>query len=351
MRWDTQDIFKIGRKIMRKHKSIALPSLRGQRILITGGLGFIGSNLAHKCLELGADVTIFDCMDPSSGGNLFNIVDIREYIQLCHYDILNMDRLTEHIFEKDIIFNCAASTSHSFSIREPWMNMDVNSRAVINQLEAIRRFNRKAKFIHLGTSTQLGKLLYQPADEKHPEFPTDIYSANKTVAEKYVLIYANVYGLRASVIRLSNTYGPRASVHSPDFTFNNYFIGLALQNKTITVFGDGTQKRNVIYVGDAVSALILSSQAEQTNSETIFAVGDEHFSVADIAKATVRSIGVGKVKQVDWPKDRKPMEIGDAVISNGKMKSLVNWEPLTDLKTGLALTKEYYQTCLDKYIK
>ncbi|MEI7635911.1 MAG: NAD-dependent epimerase/dehydratase family protein [Syntrophus sp. (in: bacteria)] len=336
---------------MKQYHGIKMPSLRGQRILITGGLGFIGSNLAHMCLELGAEVTIYDCMDPSSGGNLYNIHDIRDFVQLCHYDILNMDRLSEHIFEKDIIFNCAASTSHPFSIREPWMNLDVNSRAVINLLEAIRRFNREAKFIHLGTSTQLGKLHYQPADENHPEFPTDIYSANKTVAEKYVLIYANIYGLRATVIRISNTFGPRASIHSSDFTFNNYFIGLALQNKTITVFGDGAQKRNSIFVDNVVAALILSSQTEKTNKETLFAVSDEHLSVADIAKATVKFIGSGKVKLVEWPKDRKPLEIGDAIISNKKIKSLINWKPLTDLKAGLLLTKEYYETCLDKYLR
>jgi UDP-glucose 4-epimerase len=336
---------------MSQYADIKLPTLRGQRVLITGGLGFIGSNLAHKCLELGAEVTIYDCMDPSSGGNLFNIHDIRKFIQLCHYDILNMDRLSEHIFEKDIIFNCAASTSHPFSIREPWMNLDVNSRAVINLLEAIRRFNREAKFIHLGTSTQLGKLHYQPADENHPEFPTDIYSANKTVAEKYVLIYSNVYGLRATVIRISNTFGPRACIHSSDFTFNNYFIGLALQNKTITVFGDGAQKRNSIFVDDVVAALILSSQTEETNKETLFAVGDEHFSVVDIAKATVKYIGSGKVKLVEWPIDRKALEAGDAVISNKKIKSLINWNPMIDLKAGLLLTRGYYETCLHKYLR
>jgi UDP-glucose 4-epimerase len=336
---------------MKQTTDIKLPSLRGQRILITGGLGFIGSNLAHKCLELGAEITIYDCMDPSSGGNLFNIQGIRDYVQLCHYDILNMDRLSEHIFEKDIIFNCAASTSHPFSIREPWANLDVNSRAVINLLEAIRRFNREAKFIHLGTSTQLGKLQYQPADENHPEFPTDIYSANKTVSEKYVLIYANVYNLRATVIRISNTFGPRASIHSGDFTFNNYFIGLALQNKTITVFGNGEQMRNAIYVDDAVSALILASQTERTNKETLFAVSDEHFSVADIAKATVKYIGSGKVKLVEWPKDRKPLEIGDAIISNRKIKSVTDWRPFIDLKNGLLMTRAYYEPCLDKYLR
>ena len=319
--------------------------LKGKKILITGGLGFVGSNLAHKCLELGAKVTVFDCLDPRSGGNLYNINDIRDHIEICFHDILNFDQITEHIVDKDIIFNCAASTSHPFSMREPWIDMDVNSRGVINLLEALRRFNKEVKFVHIGTSTQLGNLKYVPADEDHPEFPTDIYSANKSVSEKYVLIYSRAYALRAAVIRLSNVYGPRASIHSPEFTFNNYFIGLALQDKEITVFGDGAQKRNVIYVSDAVDAIVSASQSEKVNGETLFAVGDDHYSVAEIAEATVRYIGKGKVRFIPWPHDRKAVEIGDAIISNNRIKERLNWKPVFDLKTGLIETRKYYEGC------
>ncbi len=334
-----------------RHKQTGEPDLGGKRVLITGGLGFIGSNLAHKCLELGAQVTVFDCLDPRSGGNCYNIHDISDSIELCFHDILNFDQVSQHITNKDIIFNCAASTSHPFSMREPWIDLDVNSRGVINLLEAVRRFNRDATFIQLGTSTQLGKLLYQPADEVHPEFPTDIYSANKSVSEKYVLIYANTYKLRASVIRLSNVFGPRASIHSPDFTFNNYFIGLALQGKDITVFGKGEQKRNVIFIEDAVDALILASQANNISGETFFAVGDQHFSVAQIALATVEHIGSGRVKFVDWPEDRKIIEVGDAVISNKKIKERLHWAPRFDLKSGLKKTREFYKSCnLQRYL-
>ena len=325
--------------------------MRGQRVLITGGLGFIGSNLAHKCLELGADVTIYDCLDPRSGGNLYNIHDIQDAVELCYHDVLNFDQVSQHIANKDIIFNCAASTSHPFSMREPWIDLDVNGRGVINLLEAIRRFNRDVKFIHLGTSTQLGRLEYQPADEKHPEFPTDIYSANKTVSEKYVLIYANAYQIRATVIRLSNVFGPRASIHSPEFTFNNYFIGLALQGKDITVFGKGNQVRNLIYVKDAVVALIQVSQTEKSNGETFFAVGDQHYSVAQIAEAIVRCMGSGKVRFVEWPPGRKSVEVGDAIISNQKIKEVLGWTPQYDLKSGLIETKAYYETCLEEYLR
>lgn len=334
-----------------KKNDLQLPDLKGKKILITGGLGFIGSNLAHKCLELGAEVTIYDCLDPRSGGNLYNVHDIHDSVKLAYHDILDFDRVTQYIINRDIIINCAASTSHPFSMREPWIDLDVNSRGVINLLEAIRRFNRDVKFIHLGTSTQLGKLQYQPADEKHPEFPTDIYSANKSVSEKYVLIYANAYNISASVIRLANVFGPRASIHSPEFTFNNYFIGLALQGKDIMVFGKGNQKRNAIYVDDAIAAIILASQTEEVNGETFFAVADQHYTVAQIAEATVRYMGSGSVKYIEWSKDRKSTEIGDAVISNKKIKEVLDWTPQHDLKSGLVKTKAYYDNCLEHYLR
>jgi UDP-glucose 4-epimerase len=325
--------------------------MKNKKVIITGGLGFIGSNLAHRCLELGAKVSIYDCLDPRSGGNLYNINGIKDSVELCYHDILNFDRLSQHVIDKDIVFNCAASTSHPFSMREPWLDLDVNSRGVINLLEAMRRFNREVKFIHVGTSTQLGRLQYQPADEKHPEFPTDIYSANKCVSEKYVLIYANAYQMRATVIRLSNIFGPRATIHSSEFTFNNYFIGLALQGKDITVFGEGKQKRNVLYVEDAVESLICAAQTLGTDGETFFAVGDQHYSVAEIAEATVKYIGSGAVKFIKWPKDRKTVEVGDAIISNKKIKDVLNWSPKYDLKNGLLKTKEYFQDCLGEYLR
>jgi UDP-glucose 4-epimerase len=326
-------------------------NLENQRIIITGGLGFIGSNLARKCLEQGALVTVFDCLDPRSGGNLYNVEDIKNDIELCFHDILNFDQIAEHIVGQDILFNCAASTSHSFSMREPWLDQDVNSRGMINLLEAVRRFNPDIKFVHIGTSTQLGKLHYQPADELHPEFPTDIYSANKSVSEKYALIYAKAYNLNLCVIRLANVFGPRASIHSPEFTFNNFFIGLALQNKTITVFGDGKQLRNVLFVDDAVSALISASQHINGKGEAFFAVSDEHYSVVQIAEETVKYIGLGSVNCVGWPKGRKAIDIGDAVISNKKIKDCLNWTPQFNLEAGFIKTKNYYETCLEKYLR
>jgi UDP-glucose 4-epimerase len=325
--------------------------MKGKKVLITGGFGFIGSNLAHKCLELGAEVTIFDCLDPRSGGNFFNIQSFAESLELSYHNILDFDQVSQVVPRKDIIFNCASSTSHSFSMREPWVDTDVNSKGVINLLEAVRRFNPKVKFVHLGTSTQLGKLQYQPADEKHPEFPSDIYSANKSVSEKYTLIYSKAFNIRSTVVRLSNVFGPRASIHSPEFTFNNYFIGLALQGKNITVYGDGSQMRNVLYVDDAVSALVLAAQSDKTNGEVFLAVGDDHFSVAEVAQTTVKHMESGKVEFVDWPKGKKVTDVGDAILTNKKIKEFLSWTPASNLESGLAQTKAYYENCLDQYIR
>ena len=336
---------------MKDRETEIQTALTGRRILILGGLGFIGSNLAAFCVAAGAKVLIFDNLDPHSGGNLYNIAPIRKDVSLHFHDILDFDRLVHHITDQDIIINCAASTSHPYSMREPWIDLDVNSRGVVNILEAIRRFNAEARFVHLGTSTQLGKLVYQPADENHPEFPTDIYSANKSVSEKYVLIYAKAYKIRATVIRLANVYGPRATIRSPEFTFNNYFVGLALKNQSITVYGSGQQKRNTVYVEDAVRAIMTAATVEDTVGETLFAVGDDHHSVADIARATVEEIGAGKVVFVEWPTERKRIEIGDALISNDKIKRFLNWQPSIDLRTGLAITGKYYQPCLNRYLE
>ena len=204
--------------------------------------------------------------------------------------------------------------------------------------------------MHIGTSTQLGPLQYKPADENHPEFPTDIYSANKGASEKYVLIYARAHGLPATVIRLANIFGPRATIHSAEFTFNNYFVGLALQDKEITIWGDGAQLRNVLYVDDAVSALIVAAVSEGGAGQTFFATGDQHYSVAEIAAMTVRCIGSGRVRHVPWPADRKSVEIGDAVLSNAKIKQTLGWAPVHKLEDGLHRTRAYFTNCLSEYL-
>jgi UDP-glucose 4-epimerase len=324
------------------NKSLSFPGLKGKNILITGGLGFIGSNLAIKCLESEANVTIIDSLAPNSGGNLFNIVSIKDRINLVFADILDFKEVSNIIYQKDIIFNCAASTSHPLSMREPLIDSDVNSKGQLTLLEAAKRFNPAIKYVHVGTSTQLGSLRYSPANEEHPEFPTDIYSANKSVSEKFAIIYSKAFDMDITVLRLSNVYGPRACIKSADFTFNNYFIGLALQDKQITIYGKGDQLRNFIYIDDAVSALIMAALNDKTKGEVFFAVGDEHVSVAGIALKIINVFQRGSLKFIDWPKERKATEIGDAILSNEKIKKTISWAPEYNLDEGLEKTKDFY---------
>lgn len=323
--------------------------LAGKKVLITGGLGFIGSNLAHRCLELGAAVTIYDCLDPKSGGNMHNVNDIVEDISIVINDIRNLEAVCSAVRNQDIMFSCAAFTSHPNSMREPLIDIEVNCRGVINILEGARRFNPDLHLVHVGTSTQIGKMLNPVIDENHPEFPVDIYSANKTASEKYVLIYANAYKIPASVVRLANVYGPRSNIRSPDFGFMNYFIGLALKDKELTIFGDGAQLRNITFVDDVVDALILSSLSDQTRGQALFACSQAQYSIKEIALAIAEVIG-GKVTFIEWPTDREAIEIGNAVISNDKIRKLLGWEPRYDLRAGLAKTRDYFMPYLKTYL-
>jgi len=329
--------------------NVKLPDLSGKNVLITGGLGFIGSNLAHTCLRLGAKVTIYDCLDPRSGGNLFNVKSIKSNVQLILNDIRNFEGVCAAVVDQDIIFTCAAFTSHPNSMKEPFIDIDVNCKGMTNILEATKRFNKTAKIVHVGTSTQVGNMLHEPVTEMHPEFPVDIYSANKVAQEKYVLIYAKAYGMRTTVVRLANNFGPRSNIKSPDFGFMNYFIGLGLKNKEICVFGEGGQKRTVSFIDDSVAALILAADSEESNGRVFFGVSDNQCTVFDIATAISKVIG-GSVKKIPWPKDREAIEIGDAIISNKKIKSSLQWEPRFDLETGLSLTAEYYRDVLSEYL-
>lgn len=328
---------------------MSLDQIKGKKVFITGGLGFIGSNIAHKCHALGADVTIYDCLDPRSGGNMQNIHGIQNDIRIVLNDLRNFEGLCASILNQDIVFNCAAYTSHPGAMKEPLIDIDVNCKGVINLLEAARRFNPGVKIVHIGTSTQIGKMQLDVVDELHPEFPVDIYSANKSVSEKYVLIYGSAYNMKTSVVRLANTFGPRSNIKSPDFGFVNYFIGLALQNKDITIFGKGTQLRNFSYVEDSVNALLMVALSEKSDGQVFFSVSDQQISVAEIATRIVEHIG-GKLKFIEWPKDREAIEVGDAIISNEKIKKILDWKSSFDLTGGLVKTQEYFRPFLKNYL-
>ena len=319
------------------------------KVLITGGLGFIGSRLAEKCIAEGHDVTVIDSLDPHAGGNKYNIASIANDIIHIRADITDLSACREAVKGKDWIFHCAALTSHLGSMQDPVGNVRVNCLGTINMLEAVRDEAGDAHFINVGTSTQTGPMRSELIDELHPEFPTDVYSANKAAAENYTLIYGHAYGLKTTSVRLSNVFGPNAHIKSAAFGFINFFVGLALQGKPITVFGDGSQLRNTSYVDDCVDALRSVAGKEATFGEAFFATADEHWSVAEIANNIVECMG-GELRLVPWPPERKAIDVGNILISNKKLKAVTAWAPKTTLKAGLALTRDFYLSRLSWYL-
>jgi len=327
-------------------EKMQVPEVKGKRVLITGGLGFLGSNIAHKLVEEGAEVTLFN----NTVDNLANVVEIRNNVEIIKGDIRKLEQLKEPIKDKDIVFNCAAQISHPLSMKNPFLDIDINCVGAMTVLEAARQFNDSARIVFSTTSTQVGKMLYCPIDELHPEFPTDVYAADKYAGEKYHLVYNKAYGLPTSVVRLSNMYGPRARIGSANVIVINYFIGLALQGKEITVFEPGTQTRNVLYVEDAVNAMIFAAEKEKAIGEVFFACSDEKYPIIKIAEEIISIAGKGSLKLVPWPKERKSIEIGDVDISNKKIKEVLGWSAQFSLNEGLKKTIQFYENRLEDYL-
>lgn len=329
---------------------IEMSSIKGKNIVITGGLGFIGSNLAYSCVKNGSNVTIVDNLDPEAGGNTFNIQPFESDIKVISGDICDSNLMQKLLKTSDIVINCAAQISHTQSLQTPFRNLEVNCTAVLGMLEIIKNINPKIQFIQIGSTTQIGKSHSSHVDESHQEFPLDPYSAHKTLAEKYTYMYSQVHRLKTNVIRLPNIYGPRAAINSQFLTFNNYFIGLALQNKDITIYGDGRQYRNLLYVDDAVEAILNITEKSDGSGEVYLAVHDDHVTVAEVAEKIVTVFGKGAVRYISWPEGRKNIEIGDAIYTNKKIKKDIGWFPKTSFIDGLTKTKDYYYGCLEKYL-
>lgn len=324
---------------------------RDKKILITGGLGFLGSGLAIALVKLGAKVTLLDAMLPLYGGNFFNIEEVKDSVEIKIGDIRDSILLGEVVRDKDIIFHIAAQTSHIDSMIDPLLDVDINCKGNIIFLESCRKNNPKVKIVYTGTRGQYGNLKYIPVDENHPLNSTDIYGANKTAAESYHFIYSRAYGLKVCSLRVNNTYGPRHQMKHSRYGVLNWFIRLVLEDKTIEVYGDGCQLRDCNYLDDVTSAFLLTGASDISEGKVYNLGSGEPVKLIDFIQRLIDIAGSGRLKKVPWPEDRKRIETGDYVADFNRIKEDLGWSPKIGIDEGLRRTIEFYRRYRDKYWK
>lgn len=323
---------------------------KGRSVLITGGLGFIGSNLARRLVDLGdVEVTIVDALLPGQGGNPRNIHAIRDRVAV-HTANMGNDWVINHLVSGvDYIFNLAGSVSHLDSMVDPHLDMELNCAAQLKLLEACRNFNPHAKIVYTSTRQVYGAPLYLPVDEQHRIAPLDINGIHKQAAEQYHLLYHRVYGTRVVCLRLTNTYGPRQLLHHSRQGFIAWFIRQAMDGGVIELFGEGKQKRDLVYVDDVVDALLLAGASASTEGEIYNLAGAEPLSLADLANELIRLTGRGTVKSLPFPPERRLIDIGNFYATSQKIESELGWRTKTSLSEGLARTIEFYTENREHY--
>src|SRR3990172_10681917 len=314
----------------------------GKHVLITGGLGFIGSNLAQRLVNLQAAVTIVDSLIPQYGGNIHNIREISDRVRVNIADVRDISSMNVLVQNQEYIFNLAGQVSHLMSMSDPIPDLEINCRAQLTLLEACRHHNPEVKIVYAGTRGQYGRPDSVPVTEKHLLKPIDVNGINKAAGELYHILYNNIYGIRATSLRLTNTYGPRHSMKSSDQSFLNWFIRLAIDGEKIKIFGDGEQKRDFNYIDDVVRAFLMVAAGEKSNGE-VFNLGSwKPISIREVTELLLEATKTGSYEFVPFPEDRRRIEIGDFWGDFSKIRSFFGWEPKVPLKEGLERTVEYY---------
>lgn len=313
------------------------------QVLITGGLGFIGSNLARALVARGANVTLVDSLIPQYGGNLFNIADIRDRVAVNVCDVRDPHAMAYLLKGKDYLFNLAGQTSHMDSMADPQTDLDINATAQLSILEACRKANSDIKIVFASTRQLYGKPDYLPVDEKHPIRPVDVNGINKLAGEWYHLLYNNVYGIRACALRLTNTYGPGMRVKDARQTFLGIWVRLLIEGKPIKVFGDGLQLRDFNYVDDCVDALLLAGSSEASNGKVYNLGNTEVIGLKALAELMVDLKHGGAFELVPFPPERKAIDIGDYYSDFSLITRELGWVPKVSLDEGLQRTLAYYQ--------
>jgi UDP-glucose 4-epimerase len=323
---------------------------RGRRVMVTGGLGFIGSNLARALVELGADVLLIDSLIPEYGGNLFNIDGIEQRVRVNIADIRQQSTMNYLVRDREVIFNLAGQVSHIDSLIDPYTDLEINCRSQLSILEACRRYNPGVRVVFAGTRQVYGRPTSLPVDERHLVRPTDVNGINKVAGEYYHLVYNNVFGVRACSLRLTNVYGPRQLIKHNRQGFIGWFIRLAIEDREIQIYGDGTQMRDFVYVDDAARAFLLAGASDACDGDFFNVGGLEPIAHRDLVSLLIDVAGSGRVRHVEWPAEKKAIDIGSFYADWTKFRATIGWEPRVPLREGLKQTVDFYREHFGRYV-
>lgn len=315
----------------------------GKKVLITGGLGFIGSNLAIKLVELGAEVTLVDSLIPMYGGNLWNVEPIKDKVHINISDVRDPYAMKYLISGQHFLFNLAGQTSHVDSMENPETDLAINTQAQLHILEACRHHNPDIKIVFTSTRQVYGRPLQIPVNEDHPLVPVDMNGVHKLAAEQYHRLYNNIYGIRSVILRLTNTYGPRMRVIDARQTFLGIWIRSLLEGQPILIYGDGSQLRDYNYIDDVVDVLLLAAAANRSWGEVLNLGSREVFSLTETAQVFLKLVPEGEVKYVPFPQDRLVIDIGDYQGDFSRISRDLGWEPKVRFEEGLRKTLDYYR--------
>ncbi len=315
---------------------------KNKKILVTGGLGFIGSNLTRQLVKFGPQITIVDSLIPEYGGNLFNIKGIEKKIKVNIADIRDRHGLNYLVQNHDLIFNLAGSLSHLDSMRDPFTDLDINCRSQLSLLEACRKHNPKVKIVYAGTRNQYGRPKYLPVDEDHPQIPVDVNGINCIAGEQYHLLYHRIYGIKTTSLRLTNTFGPRHQMKHPRQGVLNWFIRKVIDNEKILLFGGGEQIRDVNFVDDVIDAFLRVGISKKAWGQA-YNLGGTPVSLKDFVLFTIKTARKGSLRTAPFPKSRKKIEVGDYIANWEKAKKDLDWKPRTRLETGIKKTILFYK--------
>ncbi|NPV59700.1 MAG: NAD-dependent epimerase/dehydratase family protein [Actinobacteria bacterium] len=320
----------------------------GKRVLVTGGLGFIGSNLVRRLVRTGASVTVIDACFPDQGANLFNLKGILDEVALVIADVGRVDDISAYMVDQDYVFNLAACISHVGSLRDPLRDLERNCVSQLRFLGALTELSPGARVLYTGSRSQYGSPSYLPMDEEHPMKPVDFNGVHKTAVEEYHRILHGLGKLRYTSLRLTNIYGPRHQMHHDGQGFLNWFIRQALAGQEICVYGDGAQKRDFLYVDDAVEAILLAASDPRCEGEAFNLASGVPTSVKEAAE-TICGLAGNSCRCVPYPPEAVAVEPGDMHLDGSRLQKLLDWRPRVGLEEGIARTLAFYRRYGSRY--